>query len=163
LPGFLARLEASGVERAHRQHGWWRCEMDLLGIILCWSRPATDTVVPGFRFFPFPAGAFAKGIETAVQRCESFLAADAQRDVVKKLRAAGADERHAVIVVTEHRLDVEAEIRRGHALPADLPVLPDGIDALWMVARVAGPTRAVYWTDDRGWADIALADWRATA
>jgi hypothetical protein len=164
LPGFLARLEASGAERARRgQHGWWRREMEHLGIIFCWSRPATDTIVPGFRFFPFPTGAVARGVETAVQRCESFLAADAQRDVVKKLRAAGADKRHVVIVVTEYWLDVEAEIRYGHALPAASPVLPAGIDALWIVALEAGPTRAVYWMNDRGWADIVLGDWRPTA
>lgn len=165
LPGFLARLEASGVERAQRrrQDDPWRHEMEHLGINLCYSHPATDTVVPGFRLFPSSTGTFVKGIDTAVQRCETFLAAYAQRDVVKKLRAAGADERHAVVVVTVHWLDVEYEIRCGRALPAAPPVLPNGIDALWMVALWGGPTRAVYWTGDRGWADIVLDDWRPTA
>ncbi|MDQ3765215.1 MAG: hypothetical protein M3460_28120 [Actinomycetota bacterium] len=164
LPGFLARLEANGVEGAQRgQYGPWLREMEDLGIDLCWSSPAIDTVVPGFRLFPFPTGAWSKGIDTAVQRCEKFLAADAQSDVVNKLRAAGADERHAVVVVTRHWLDVEDEIRCGRALPVASPVFPKEIDVLWMVVLWGGPTRAVYWTGDRGWADIIFDDWRPEA
>ncbi|MFC5290941.1 hypothetical protein ACFPM7_28155 [Actinokineospora guangxiensis] len=81
-------------------------------------------------------------------------------DVASKLSRSGFAERHAYIYATvagdmtayralmDKPLPGSAEVVGG--LPASDPVLPDGVDALWL----SGLGRTIVWLPERGWLNV---------
>jgi hypothetical protein len=60
-----------------------------------------------------------------------------------------------VVIVTVDRFEFFVALENGH-VPTTSPVLPDGIDCLWLVTLKAPPLQAVYWTGDGPWAGVSL-------
>lgn len=81
---------------------------------------------------------------------------DTARDVVEKLSAHPAEQKHAFIwttIGTEFGVQDKLEAREGQRLPTMAPRLPEGVTHLWVVGSQTSQG-GVAWFPDRGW-------WRA--
>lgn len=92
----------------------------------------------------------------------SLLIAAAEREAndpgnLKKLRNAIADERHLFIWLDHKQSAVAAAF--GFGLPEVPPVLPDGVDAVWLVETLR-PARVWRYHCEHGWRD--LGRWPST-
>ncbi|WP_326560029.1 hypothetical protein [Micromonospora sp. NBC_01796] len=148
----LVELEHAGVERCTRR-SQLPPALQALGVASVRSFPPTEQRPPGFRLNPLPTGAWEHSADDAVRECVEFL--HATPDVLGKLLASGAPERHAVVIVTVDWLEAFAALRHG-STPTAAPDLPEGVECLWMIALKALPIRAIYWLGDGVWRDVLL-------
>jgi hypothetical protein len=150
----LLHLERQGIDRVPR-HGFGslRDDLDAISVESCRSNHPTNRHPPGFYLWPGPRGAWAGDGEKIVREANDFLAT--VTDVAAKLRASGASERHAVVIVTVDRFEFFVAVENGH-VPTTRPELPDGIDCLWLVTLKTPPLQAVYWLNDGPWAAVSL-------
>lgn len=158
LPEFLAQLERDGITDLNRNR-FYGVEMyqrrRALHISSCLALPAT-TRPPGFWVYPESTGSWVGDGEEIRLFCQQFLSDPAQADVLAKLAASGADERHAVIIATHGQLALHTAVDL-RLTPARAPEIDSGVDWLWVIASQKLPARGCYWTRQNGWATAELA------
>ncbi len=161
LPALLKKLEDDNIESL-TDNGVPRPlakELRNAGIDFCMSSTATKELPPGYRLTASAWYTFQGSPDGLVQRLDDFVTDESQSDVLAKLRASSADERHFVVIITWDWLEYEGLVRHGSPLPDLAPQLPEDLDGLWAIVEFAGPTRGIYWQKDRGWAEVWLNDW----
>lgn len=164
MPPLLSQLEDLGIEHMRAINhkyvlsdiGGLATELDMLGVESCSSSQPTLKHPPGFYLWPGALAAWVGDGDSVTKFCEQFLTCNSCQDVIDKLRRSGADERHAIVVLTYPVVGPHTTIETG-AFPVRPPELPDGIDWLWIIAAKAPPIRAVYWEPMVGWSEIVLS------
>jgi hypothetical protein len=158
LPEFLAQLERDGITDLNRNR-FYGLEMHqrrrVLHVSSCLAVPAA-TRPPGFWVYPESTGAWVGDGEEIRLFCQQFLSDPAQADVLAKLAASGADERHAVIIATHGQLALHTAVDL-RLTPSGAPDLDSCVDWLWVIASQNLPARGCYWTRRNGWATAELA------
>ena len=158
VPSFLAQLEFLRVEILDRNRYYGdeiHRALQTLRIRSCMSHPPTARHPPGFYLLPDAWASWVGDGEDIRRYGETFLADAAQADVLRKLAQSGADERHAVIVVTTGQLGPHPAVDM-RLLPSSPPQIHDCIDWLWIIASQAPPAQGCYWSRDGGWVTAAL-------
>lgn len=157
LPEFLAQLERDGIKDLSRNR-FYGLEMHqrrrALHVSSCLALPAT-TRPPGFWVYPESTGAWVGDGEEIRLFCEQFLSDPAQADVLAKLAASGAGERHAVIIATHGQLALHTAVDL-RLTPSHAPDLDSRVDWLWVIASQNLPARGCYWARQLGWATAEL-------
>ena len=159
LPQFLADLEQAGVTNLSRNRYYGPQMRERLGglhVSSCMALPPTDLHPPGFYVLPEATGDWVGDGEEIRVLCEEFLADPAQEDVARKLRQAGADERHAVVITTRDQVRLHTAVDLG-LTPRHAPSLYACVDWLWVIACQDLPARGCYWERRQGWAPAVLA------
>lgn len=150
----LADLEQRGLDRLRLGYGDLRERARSISVESCWSFEANGQRPPGYRLVLRPKGAFEGDSERIVREIDRFL--PTVPDVAAKLRTSGLPETHAVVVVTPDRFDLFVTLD-SEQMPVTAPLLPEGVDGLWLLAFKSAPMRAVYWLGD-GWRRVTLTD-----
>jgi hypothetical protein len=146
LPPFLTDLEQADVTDLSRNRYYgpqMRERLRSLHVSSCTALPPTALHPPGFYILPEATADWVGDGEEIRVLCEEFLADPAQADVTRKLRQAGADERHTA---------VDLGLTPHHA-----PSLDACVDWLWVIASQDLPARGCYWERSQGWATAVLA------
>jgi hypothetical protein len=159
---FLVELEKRGARKADRDvwgSGDWQ-RLNELDIDACWAIEPTERHPPGFYLWPMSRGGSPGDGERMLRKLREFW--PTVEDVPSKLRASGAFERHAVVMVPAERFDWLLSIEEAE-VPQAPPELPDGVDRIWMITLKAPPVQAVYWSGEGGWqrADLTEEQLRA--
>lgn len=150
----LIRMEQEGIEQVHRNSwGPLRDELTAISVESCWSHDPTERHPPGFYLLPWPKGAWGGDGDTIVREANAFL--ETVPDVAAKLRASGAPERHAVVIVTVDRFQLFVAVESGN-VPQVPPQLQDGVDCLWLVPLKTPPLQIVYWIQGGPWRGTTL-------
>ena len=155
LPGFLAELEKAGITSLdlddHDDGTPLREQLRSLHVTSCLAYPPGQDHSPGFYVYPEATGLWAGDGDDIRLFCERFLRDEAQADVIAKLTASGAAERHVVIIATEDQFGLHRAVDTG-LKPGAAPDLDSCIDWLWVIARPGPPARTCYWSRQDGWA-----------
>ena len=85
-----------------------------------------------------------------------FLGHPDQSDVLQKLAASGADERHVVVIATQGQLGLHTAVDMGLA-SSQARTSAGGIDWLWVIVSQNLPVWGCYGTRQHGWATAVLA------
>lgn len=145
LPELLLCAEQSGITQIRPQPDRLTTQLDgdaaALGVQRA-SQSGTD--YPGSIYPTFaPTAGFSDSGTTLVSWIAQYLRQPATRDVLDKLRASGADERHAFVFVpgfSTAPLPVEMLLVGSHpGLPVDPPDLPDPVTHVWVASTWTSP------------------------
>lgn len=154
LPAALAHLERHRVHRlSYRSFVLRQSGLADLGVTGCWSTAPTAQHPPGYYLLSDFKSEWGGEGDEIVRRCDEFL--PAVPDVASKLVRSDLAERHAVVVVTVDWVGPFGGIQYG-PVPTRSPILPKGIDRLWLVTLRCPPIRALYWLGDGIWREITL-------
>lgn len=151
LPGVLAEMQLEGLtvvslDRRAEQHGTL-AKLRRLGAV---AAVRLQDRSPGEIALNSAPIASSTAIDVPVDVANAHLS---RPDNVRKLRAARADERHLFVWITVDRTAAVASFALG-SLPTAPPLLPDGVDAVWLATAYEPPT---VWRFHRvgGWADVS--------
>lgn len=158
LPEFLAGLEQADITdlNPNRYYGpEMHQRLRSLHVSSCLAYPPVADRQPGFFVYPEATGAWVGDGDEIRVFCEAFLAEPAQADVLRKLAASRADERHAVVIATQGQLGLHTAVDM-RLTPSQAPALTKRIDGLWVIASQELPVRGCYWTRPHGWDTAVL-------
>jgi hypothetical protein len=154
LPGLLAQFEQDRIDNVgYGDDEAVVAQLRALQLSSVWSYEPTEKHPPGFYLYPAATGAWVGDGDSIVRECDAFLTATP--DVASKLALSGMTERHAVVLVTVDWLGPLSAIESG-AMPKIAPILPDGVDCLWLVALEGSSNRAIYWMEGT-WREFLLS------
>jgi hypothetical protein len=140
LPTILAELETHGLDSTHDRagflprHHFLLDELEALGVSYAYRNPHKTAKI--IFLPPASGGAVDEYGESVPQWINEFLCRDRNADVISKLRRAKATRKEVFIRADEYGVpwSVASYLTDDFTyLPATDPIIPDGINGVWLI------------------------------
>lgn len=158
IPSLLVELEAHGATPGTAHHSWQHnvellLGFEQLGIDAVFCVPPTEKHPPGYYVMPASWGGGVPEVDQVVSSACELMSNRAMTKLRKQLAAADADERHAFLIYGWEYMEAVPLSQEG-ALPSLAPMLPPGIDGVWL-STTASDSPTIVWTSKAGWLQAA--------